>query len=368
MMKEERKRILDMVQEGKLTVDEALILLEELEKSSKVIEEKHEKLVNDLSTVVHFEESKKEKSTHDSFQSTKDRIFDFVDAAVKKLKELDLDFNFGKSQDISHIFQQTDVNVKQIDIDIANGNVTVIPWDQNDIRVECKAQVYRFDTTEEAKANFLKEVSFGVEGDSLRFSTSQKWIKLETVIHVPDKEYDKVNIRLFNGGIGGANLTVKQFRMKTANGKISLDNMNSEMVEVETANGSIQLKQCKIGELDAETLNGAILAEGEFRKVELQSFNGHIHCKLDGAHCEVIEAKSTTGSIDIDMPELLTVNGKLKSNLGNFIVDLEGIQIVEEKNEFMQKTFNFKSINDSQSTVQLLADTKTGSIGIRKAK
>jgi DUF4097 and DUF4098 domain-containing protein YvlB len=367
-MKEERKRILDMVQEGKLTVDEALILLEELEKSSKVMEEKHEKLVNDLSTVVQFEESKKEKSTQDSFQSTKEWIFDFVDAAVKKLKELDLDFNFGKSLDISHIFQQTDVNVKQIDIDIANGNVTVIPWDQNDIRVECTAKVYRFDTMEEAKTNFLKEVSFEVQGDILRFSTRQKWIKLETVIHVPDKEYDKVNIRLFNGGIGGANLSVKQFRMKTANGKIALDNMNSEVVEVETANGSIQLNQGKIGELDAETLNGTILVDGDFRKVELQSFNGHIHCKLNGAHCEVVEAKSTTGGIDIDVPEFVTVNGKLKSNLGNFIVDLEGIQIVEEKNEFMQKTFSFKSIKDSQSAIQLLADTKTGSIGIHKAK
>ena len=225
-MKEERKRILNMVQEGKLTVDEALILIEELEKSSKVMEEKHEQLVGDLSTFVQFEESKKEKSSHDQHQSTKDRIFDFVDAAVKKLKDLDLDFHFGKHLDLSHIFQQTDTNVKQIDIDIANGNVTMIPWDQKDIRVECMAQVYRFDTMEEAKKNFLKEVSFEVEGDILRFSSRQKWIKLETVIHVPDKEYDKADIRLFNGGIGGANLKVKQFKMKTANGKIALDNMN----------------------------------------------------------------------------------------------------------------------------------------------
>ena len=130
---------------------------------------------------------------------------------------------------------------------------------------------------------------------------------------------------------------------------------------------AIQLNQCKIGEIDAETLNGAILVEGDFRKVELQSFNGHIHCKLDGDRCEMLEAKATTGGIDIDVPEYVTVNGKLKSNFGNFTVDLEGIQIVEEKNEFMQKTLGFKSIKDSQTDVQLLADTKTGSIVVRKA-
>ena len=101
--------------------------------------------------------------------------------------------------------------------------------------------------------------------------------------------------------------------------------------------------------------------------MELQSFNGHIHCKLDGARCEMVEAKATTGGIDIDVPEYVTVNGKLKSNFGNFTVDLEGIQIIEEKNEFMQKTLGFKSIKDSQSAIHLLADTKTGSIVIRKA-
>ena len=62
-MKEERKRILKMVEEGKLTVDEALGLLEELEKSTKSMEEKQEKLVNELATVVQFEESKKENGS-----------------------------------------------------------------------------------------------------------------------------------------------------------------------------------------------------------------------------------------------------------------------------------------------------------------
>ena len=39
-MKEERKRILKMVEQGTLTVDEALTLIEELDKTSKVNEEK----------------------------------------------------------------------------------------------------------------------------------------------------------------------------------------------------------------------------------------------------------------------------------------------------------------------------------------
>lgn len=82
-MLEERKRILNMVKEGKLTVDEALTLLEELEKSSKTMEQKQEEIIHDLSTAVNFEEAKKEDNVHYKFQSVKDKIFDFVDSALK---------------------------------------------------------------------------------------------------------------------------------------------------------------------------------------------------------------------------------------------------------------------------------------------
>ncbi|MCQ6275707.1 DUF4097 domain-containing protein [Bacillus sp. V3B] len=368
-MKEERKRILKMVEEGKLTVDEALSLLEELETSTKTMEEKQEQLVNELSTVVMFKEEQKEKSqgSHYNYQSAKDKIFGFVDSAIKKVKDFDLDLNFGKRIDISHIFQQKDAFVKKVDLDIANGNVRVVPWDQEDIRVECQAQVYRVETQEEAKEKFLKEVLFKVEGEHLLFSTEQKWIKLETVVYLPQVEYEYVEIRIFNGAMEGKDLAVKQYKMKTANGKITMDGIKSQKVEAETGNGAIQFNHCKIDEIDAETLNGAIVMDGELRKVELQSFNGNIQFQAINNSCEVVEVKTTTGSIDLVIPELVAVNGELKSNLGNFTVDLDGIQIVEEKSELIQKTMTFKSVKDSIQTVRLHADTKTGSIVIRKA-
>ena len=53
-MKEERKRILNMVEQGTLTVEEALTLIEELDKTSKVNEEKQEQLITELSTFVKY--------------------------------------------------------------------------------------------------------------------------------------------------------------------------------------------------------------------------------------------------------------------------------------------------------------------------
>ncbi len=371
-MKEQRKRILKMVEEGKLTVDEALTLLEELEKSTKTMEEKQEQLVTELSTVVHSEgHSKEEKHSYSnsqhSYQSTKEKFFEFVDSAVKKLKDLDLDLNFGKKMDISHIFQQTDADFKELIVDVANGNVRIIPWEQQDVRIECQAQVFRGENHDEAKASFLKEVTFAIKEDRLYFSTRQKWIKLETVIYIPKAEYEYGDIRVFNGNIESTNLSVKKYKVKTANGKVIMDGMSSREVETETGYGLIQCIGCEIKSIDAETLHGAIRLNGDFTKAELQTFNGNIQCKTINPDCERIEAKTTTGSIDLSVPEEAAVNGILKSNLGNFNVELEGIQIIDEKSELIQKTLNFKTVKESMHQLQLYADTKTGSIAIHKA-
>ena len=372
MVMEERKRILQMVEEGKLTVDEALVLLNELDKSSKSMEDKQDKLIKELSTFVQFEEKEKEgpkdQDSQYKFQSTKDKIFEFVDSAVKKIKDFDLDLNFGKHIEISHIFQQTDAVVKQIDVDVANGNIRVQPWDQKDIRVECKAKVYRVDTQEEAKTIFLKDVVFNIVDESLRFSTGQKWMKLDTVIYIPQVQYEKVSIRMFNGSIEGQDLSIDKFKAKTANGKIKMDGIKSGNIEAETANGAILLNKIEVKELEAETINGAIKVDGDFHKAELQSFNGDVECKSFGTSCETIDIKTTTGGISVYVPEYVTVQGELKSNLGHFRVDLEGIQIVEEKSELIQKTLNFKSVRDSVNNIRLYADSKTGTIKIGKAE
>ncbi|WP_428911019.1 DUF4097 family beta strand repeat-containing protein [Niallia sp. Krafla_26] len=368
-MVEERKRILKMVEQGKLTVDEALTLIEELDKSSKAMEEKQEQWVTELSTVVKSEEQKQksEYKSQDTFQSTKEKFFDFVDSAVKKIKEFDLDLNFGKHAEVSHIFQQTEADIKYMDIDIANGHVSIIPWDQKDIRVECEAQVYKGESQEEAKEYFLKEITFEVRGQRLYFTTGQKSIKLKAKVYIPQQEYDQFDIRMFNGSIEGKELNVKQTKIKTAIGKITIDHIRSEEVEAETANGGIQFIGSQIGKLEAETLNGGIQVEGDFRKLELQSFNGDISAQILGATCEWLEATTTTGAIECVIPEPYSVNGDLKSNLGNFTVDLDGIQIVEEKNELIQKNLGFKSIQESSHPLRLFAETKTGSIAVRKA-
>jgi DUF4097 and DUF4098 domain-containing protein YvlB len=362
-MKEERKRILKMVEEGKLTVDEALTLLDGIQKAEK----KPEEIAGELSTAVKFEEAKKEDPFQAKFQSTKEKVFDFVDSALKKIKDLDLDFNFGHSVEISHIFQHSDVYIKDMDIDLANGSIRLASWDQKDVRIECQAKVYRVENQEQARQNFLKDITFAIEGEKLRFITQQKWMKVEAVIYVPKEDYERIRVRMFNGPISGEELNVSDIRVKTANGKINLDRLHGKRAEVETANGQIIIKNSVVDDLEVETLNGAIKLDGDFRKIETQTFNGNITYNLHGEHCELIIAKGTTGSIDLFVPEGVPVNGELKTNLGGFNVKLEGVRILEEKTEMIQKLLRFESVQHPDKTLKVFADTKTGSITVQKS-
>jgi DUF4097 and DUF4098 domain-containing protein YvlB len=367
-MKEEKKRILKMVEEGKLTVDEAVTLLDELEKAQQTMEQKQEQIVNELSTAVNFEETKKEDPLQAKYQSTKEKIFDFVDTALKKIKDFDFDLNFGQSIEISHIFHQGDVDLTNMDIDVANGSIKIAAWDQPDVRIECQAKVFRVENSDQARQNFLRDVVFSVENRKLRFMTQQKWMKVESVIYVPKSEYERVRIRMFNGTILGEEMNVADLRVKTANGKINLERIKGKKAEVETANGKIKIINSQIEDLEAETINGGIKLDGDFKKVETQSFNGNISYNISGNRTEVIQVKATTGGIDLFVPEGLPVNGELKTNLGGFNVQLVGVQILEEKSEMIQKSLRFQSINHPDKMVKIYADTKTGSIAIHRSQ
>ncbi len=374
-MQEERKKILKMVEEGRLSVEEALFLIEELEKKEKTMEDKKAELITELSTTVKQDESsyssgqqKKEGSfSGQKLHSTVDKIMDFVDSAFKKIKDVDLDLNFGQSVDITHIFQQSVSNLTQVDIDLANGSVEVIPWDQDDVRVECAAKVYRVENQEEARKKLLEEVLFSIEGQKLIFSNQQKWMKADVTLYIPRVDYEKVRIRLFNGAITGANLKATDLKAKTANGKISFENLITKKLETETANGTIQVVESHIYEIEAETINGSIQTDGTFQRVDLQSFSGSISCNLKNPTCENIEVSSGTGAVDISVPIGTPVRGEFKSNLGNFKLELEGIDIIEDKSEMVQKYLRFATREESINPVRIFAESKTGSISLKKS-
>ncbi|PLS17933.1 DUF4097 domain-containing protein [Bacillus sp. M6-12] len=366
-MNEEKKKILQMVQDGKLTADEAMKVLEELEQSEIHSSKKEKELVTQLSAYVHpGENNNTNTQSHKKIVSAKEKIFGFVDEAVKKLKEIDLDFNFGQSAVVSHIFQHSDAELRDIDIDIVNGSIKVFPWDQKDVRVECAGKVYRLKEHENVRDAFLKEVHFSINDERLRFAVQQKWIKVDARIFIPASEYRRMRLRLFNGNIDGENLSVKDFEAKTANGTVQINGLSGMQAEVETANGTIAVNNAVLGKIESETINGSVSLTGIFKKIDAQALNGSISCNITNRDCDYIHVKGVTGGIELTVPEGVAADGELKSNIGSFNVILDDIHITEEKNEVVQKLLKFKPSGLPEHTLHIFAESKTGGISISR--
>ncbi|MED1203758.1 DUF4097 family beta strand repeat-containing protein [Heyndrickxia acidicola] len=383
-MQAERKRILDLLKDGKLSTEEALTLLEALDKeagekgnpapesraSYKEKEETFEEKQQEEEEFSTREEkyARSGKSSFDEkqfaqFAGAKDKILDLVSTAIKKVKDFDLQLN--QSVEFPHVFQQSNAIVNRVDIDVANGHVEVKPWDQQDVRIECQVKVFRTDDREEARSTFIKNSYYAIENEKLRFTTQSKWIKTDTVVYLPRQTYEKASIRTFNGRISADGIHAEDMKVKTANGKIQLSDVESEKMEAETANGKITIINSKASRLAAETMNGSLDVEGKFVSTDLQTFNGNINCTLGEEMMDTIHTKAVTGSISIYLPADISVEGECKSNLGNYKIDLEGYEVLDEKKEIVQKQLRFNRSGHTEVPVHLFADTKTGSIYIK---
>lgn len=389
-MNQEKKRILELVQNGKLSAQEAIILLEALEEEApkqtaetnqeqgeekQTSDAKEDSNTNDNTatdetskddTNKKQETSSSSESIYTQLEHAGERLFDFVQNAFNKIK--DIDFQFNQSVEIPHTFQQSASEAEKIDIDIANGPVKIKSWDQPEIRVECNAKVYRTDDREEARNYFLDHTVFNYENGLLVFGTQSKWMKVETILYIPKKTYNKISIRAFNGGVKGEQVHSDTLVVKTTNGKVELSNIQGDSLDIDTVNGQIKLVDSTIEKVEAETVNGSIQVTGGYDDVELQSLNGNIDCKLLKLVPRNLGAKTITGNIDLTIPKDAGVDGEVRSNIGNYRLQLNDINIMHEKQEIIQKQVKFKRAGVNESILQLVADTKTGSVHVSETE
>jgi DUF4097 and DUF4098 domain-containing protein YvlB len=354
---EEKKRILKMVQEGKITVEEALTLLEQLDEQKSNIGSLE---------LLHVAGSHSHSKQHSiKMESLKEKLFDFLDTTVKKVKEFD--FSFANAFEVRHIFQQSNVALQNIDVHIANGNIKVVPWDQADVRVECEAKVYRSESLDAARRSFIEESLFLVQNEHFRFSVSKPFMKTNATIYVPQARYQDAKFRLFNGDIGIERLHANELHIKNVNGSITLQRLLAKEAELETANGAIVLEHSAIEEVEAETIHGEIKLNGNYRYVRLRTFSGGITYateREDG----VITGKTVTGNIALFLPRDICLEGEMRTNLGGLICEHPNVSPAEEKQETAQKTIRFACENSSKPPLHICADSKAGSVSLQMMK
>lgn len=363
MISEERKKILKMLEDGKITVDEAERLLNALQENSGKHQSENNQTGEDstaLSEFVDWDRWDERKQTYKQHASGF-KFSQFIENFIQKVKDVDLDFNFGPYERVKHIYQDRTDAFQEIRFKLKNGSVEWSPWEYDYVQIDCDVQVYRVTNSEEARNKFLQEVRFEIANGTLFFGSDARDVKIRATVNVPQKNYEFIECRLFNGSVSGQDVTARELEVKTVNGNVSFTNLEIHKGEIETSNGNVTI-QGNANRLEVETLNGAIDLSGSIRNLEAENFTGTITADVQAEGNASL--KSTLGSVSVFVPRDVQVNGKLSTALGSLKCELHSFEVVDEKKEVAQRYLHFVTNRKESKILSLEAHTKTGAIKV----
>lgn len=378
MMQNERKRILTMLENGTITTDEALTLLEALGQNDK----KKETNETAAPTVIPSQSSTEEEPTNEQsskgkehssedfieelrkdFTRVGDRFMQFMQSAVDKVKAFDFESPFGQSTTIQHTITKPAAQIEEIIMDIDNGKVSIETNDEDTIRAEFTVKSYQQKTEEETKQEFLNKLLFVNDDGVLRIACDLKTFQVNMQLFIPKKEYAKLSARLLNGSFKWREGSAEKIQVKTANGKIEGFQLTCKDGEFETANGGISLFDVTGRTIEAEALNGRVYIDGAVRDVEAQSLNGHVVVTTTDIEAEKIEAKTVSGSVELYVPSELSLSGEISSNMGRLDLQLQDVDRTAEQEQLLQRSIRFKKdVEGAPNTLHLFGEAKTGSV------
>lgn len=388
-MQNEKERILDMVENGTISAREAVELLRAIDggggepsRESSYGRDKYrdkressrrgffrpEDMIKKFSKDMSRDFKKDfSKNMSKDFNQLGDRMKDFVQTSVGKIKTMEFDSPFGEAVQFEHTFTEEFANINKIIADLANGQLEVFPSQDNTLRAECHVKAYRSESEEQAKRDFLDKFVFIADDQKLRIISDLKTTQVNIVLYVPAADYQEIIVRLFNGGFSMKRIDASLIKVKTANGKIDLKNVAFDDAELETANGAIQVIDVAGKVLESETLNGRIYVDGDVQTIVAKSLNGNVVATSRCKEARKVEAKTLAGNVELYIPSHLPLKGEVSSNLGKLDVLLSDVDNTHEQGQFMQKIVRFSKESGEAVAAPLLVygETKTGTVLVR---
>ena len=322
-MSQERMEILRMLSEGKITAEEAEMLLRAVSNSSEAreqpgakgqkfkemtqifqdigqeIKQEISKAVgsmqrSDVSKIVSDVVSEVSNVVGDVVEEVKSSVSDTIDVAEgagKRKVEEQLEWTFDGA------------GVSRIDAQTVNGSISLEGSERDQVIVRALKEV-RARSAADAE-EFARQVQVYAEQDGDEIQISREHPKPRKGINVT-VSYEIESPRTVD------------VNLRTVNNKIQISGIDGS-IDAATVNSNIEL-QGDTGPIDVHTINGNIEASVGFIANEsaFSTTNGSINVKVcDGA--APLTAKTTNGSIDLTLPA--DFSGQLDAKTTNGCVD-----------------------------------------------
>lgn len=350
-MTEEKQLILNMLKEGKITVEEASDLLAAIG----------------------------DKKTRDSDFAGK--VTSAVDNILKKATEaisaIDLDQAFDinnfnlKGEVNSHKDVRVDDEIDEINIDLVNGEILVEKATEPGIIISSDVFSKKSNLEDYLAVEIRDNVLNIEENDSYKNLGASVKLRLQ----LGKDFYDKLNIDTVNARVEIADTDFENLNIDSVNGKIMVINSKAA-IDIDNVNGKIDIKNIE-GALSIDNVSGAIYLAGiKGDMVDVDNISGNI--RVDGLESDRIAADSRSGSIrmynikettDIDLE---TVSGTIVIDTaeydGNIKAFVESPAVnVTEKYQNKIKTDEGYDLSTSTDEAKLSIKAKThyGKVSLR---
>lgn len=398
-MENERKRILNLVENGTISAEEAIVLLEALSKEKEstpknvpvpVSVTKEEKETTEEPTFNKYQNDHKSKhGFEDMFnnlfnnkESNKkmnefindlkqdlsqfsSKMMDLMNTTFTKVKDFDFEFPFGDKVEFTNTYEYNSEEVRGIEIDLPTGKVNVVKSSSDQITIEAKVKTAKVNDDEvKTKEDFEKQFIQVKEG-KLDITTPSKMSQVTLQVALPEKQYEMVILRLLNGAITASELQAKLLKIKSYNGTVKLDQIKFDTATINGGNGAIELRNVTGDDLEAETVNGRIYVDGKLQEVEAESVNGAVAVTTTSETARKIKASTVAGAVELYVPRNVSIEGQVSTNFGKSDIGLSDVIHHSEEDQFLSKTLSFGKVLEGAPTLKLLGESRTGSVIVR---
>lgn len=386
-MQNERQRILELVEKGTISAQEAITLLEALEQPSKSTQN----VMNDVSkegqqssteqeTLFNEQTKEQQKKDTDFMKHFQDEMQDFrkdltqigsifmdmMNTAVKKVKEFDVASPFGDKVEFTHTEEVTAKHVDSVIAELPNGNFSLESTEGDSFQVICKVKAPLInDSEEETRTHFLEQFVVKEDEGSLRILSQLKLVQVNVQVLVPKEQLEKLSVRLMNGSVSLQDIGFDHLKVKTLNGAIKGSKFNFEKAKVDSSNGSIELTNVRGKDLEAETLNGRVYLDGALDEIEAKSVNGHVVVTTCSTNSSKIKAQTVAGAVELYVPRTISLSGKIVTNFGKVDVGIQDASKIESQDQFLSKVVRFDKEVENANRLFIEGESKTGAVLVR---
>lgn len=329
-MKEEKRMILSMLEEGKITADEAMELLEALDETEanftydRTLEEEY----IDKKEAIKKEIRKNAEEIRENVRKIEGfgaNLGNLISNIVNNIVDKSISFNLNGLYETMSTKIERDISSIEnpvIDLEAINGNINAKSWDQDKISMEITIK-YRNKNFSSVNDFY----NFYEEGNVLRFKpTHRSNLLISLDVNLPNKYYEEVMLRTSNGKIKVNDLRLDKLMVKTSNGSITAEDISSKDINLSTQNGKIYLNHVSSPIIHGKTTNGSFLLQDiNSENLNISTINGKI--RFTDINSESICGKTSNSSIELENASSKTV--KLRTSNGSIIckdIDKEEIR------------------------------------------